>query len=92
VEKKSASTNQNTHNQPSFGSPILSPGEITGSNSDEGLTIDQTREILGDNYKNLTDQEIDQIRISCEIQARIALNIFKNKLTLESKDGGTDND
>lgn len=69
----------------------LSVSKGDGVNSEDGLTILQAREILGERYRGLSDLEIDQIRISCEILARVALTSFRKKLAVESGVGGTDN-
>lgn len=58
---------------------------------ENGLTIEQVREILGKDSELQSDQEISQIKISFEILAHIALASFRHKLQVDANKEETDN-
>lgn len=62
---------------PSFQTQEIITSDVLGQESNS-LTVQEVRQILGSTYRCLSDQEINQIRITTEILARIALECFKH--------------
>ena len=50
----------------------------------QSLSIEQCRSILGENYTNFNDQQIDQIRIGMELLADMTIQAYKHKKTSDS--------
>lgn len=45
----------------------------------QSLSIEECRRILGDKYSNLTNSEIDQLRIGMELLADMTIQAFKQQ-------------
>ena len=54
------------------------------NDSSQSLSTEQCRSILGRNYANLTDQEIEQLRISMEMLADMTIQAYKRSKASDS--------